>query len=201
MRFNKCRSYTDAYGIHRFITYQRFLLFRELPLSSHSSLPSFCSSLSSRSVGRSFCFASSPSTSFSSSGESCEMRRIKNHGLISQTRLFPEKRTNQRRGRLDLNRAPFKHEQVEPHDAHKWRGECEAHIKINARLKKKKNRYKTRLSDKRDRRVLSCESYVARKTHEGLSFDVTAIGPSRLPRWRINHAGWSFDIFTTGDGL
>lgn len=122
-RFNKCRSYT--YGIHRFITYQRFLLFRGLPLSSHSSLPSFCSSLSSRSVGRSFCFAGSPSTSSCSSGESRETRRIKNHGLVLRTRLFPEKRANQRRGRLDSDRAPFKrHEQVEPHDAHKENTRC-----------------------------------------------------------------------------
>lgn len=97
--------YTNAYGIHRFITYQRFLLFRGLPLSSHSSLPSFCSSSPSRSVGRSvgqsFCFAHSPSASSScssSSGESRERREgLKTNGLVSRTRLFPEKRANQRR--------------------------------------------------------------------------------------------------------
>lgn len=118
-RFNKCRSYVNANGIHRFITYIDGFCSSELPFSFHSSLLSFCSLISrDRTIGF---FTSRLRRPLLLPAPHPRENPVRYEGLkttnVHITDWFPEKRVNHWRGRFDSVRDPFKQrtDQTTPH--------------------------------------------------------------------------------------
>lgn len=108
-RFNKCRSYVNANGIHRFIIYRRFLLLRASAFISF--LPSFVLLVALLAIGRSVgLFASRlrrpllPPALLILGENPREIRRIKNHECISRTDFLKSEPIN---GADDLTRFEF----------------------------------------------------------------------------------------------
>lgn len=139
---------------------------------------------------------------FSSSGESREIRRIKNHECISQTGFPKSEPIN---GADDLTRFEFhlNNVQIKPHHTLPHSND-EATEDIRWDKKKRKREIEAGrkvVGQTRDRRVLSCESCVARRIPQ-LWCDRHRAPPATPDQRRgINHARWPFDIFTTGDEL
>lgn len=180
-------------------TYRRFLLLRASVFISF--LPSFVL-LVALAIGRSVFLLRGFAVRFflllSSSGESHEIQRIKNHeytyhGLVSRKASQSLADDLIRGFEFHLNNVQIKRHYT------RTKRRPEIYDEIKKKGKREIWRQDTRLSDKRETDV-SCRASPASRRIPQLWCDRHRASLASPEWWRgLNHARWPFDIFTTGD--